>query len=250
MKGGEINMTKKNQILNRVPRKLAIQNKVDDDKTVKLSLHGDIGTAWYDSISLKDIQRTLKGVTAETLEVHINSYGGDVFESIAIHNYLMYERTEKIVTFTDGIAASGGSIIFMAGDDRIMPANTQLMIHNPWTVTWGNAKELRLVANRLEKTQTSLEETYMAKFVGAVEELKTLLDQEEHLTAEESLAFGFATEVVREVVIEDPKGQEETIKNTLFEKYAASKVKPQDQEIPGNKETANTNIIKNFINNF
>lgn len=236
-------------MLNKIPRLFEVQNKADEKK-VKVLLHGDIGSNWYDSISLEDVKAQLKDVSdVDEIEVHINSYGGDVFESIAIHNYLKHERSEKITTFDDGIAASGGSIIFMAGDKRVMPANTQVMIHNPWTVTYGNAKELRHTADCLEKIQTSLEECYLPHFVGTREELKVLLDQEEHLTADESLVFGFATEVLKETKsteeLEDPLDS----KNSLLGKYAASAKKT-----PGKKEEStepkDTSIIKNFIKSF
>lgn len=230
---------KDNRKLNTINRKVAFENSAG--KKGKLYLHGDIGPSWFDSVSLSSVKSQLRNVKdIDEIEVHINSYGGDVFESIAILNYLKYERSEKITTVVDGIAASGGSIIFMAGDERVMPSNTQVMIHNPWTITYGNAKELRKIADDLEKTQSSLEECYLPYFVGTHEELKVLLDKEEFLTADESHAFGFATEILREVKTQEEP--QDNFVNSLMNKYAANsqQPKPNEQEQP--------NIISNFIN--
>lgn len=238
------------QVLNKIPKKVTILNSAN--KTTKLYLHGDIGPDWFESVSLKQVKYQLANVKGmEKIEVHINSYGGDVFESIAILNYLKNEREEEIVTYVDGIAASGGSIIFMAGDKRIMPANTQLMIHNPWTITYGNAKELRKTANDLEKIQTSLEECYLPFFVGENSELQVLLDKEEFLTADESKLLGLATEVMRDTKNVEQEG---AFKDSLIGKYAAmlgesGLESPSDtQKNEENEPDEPINYISNFLN--
>jgi len=65
----------------------------------------------------------------DTLNIYINSPGGDVFEGNTIYNMLKRKTYTKNV-YVDGIAASIASIIAMAGDKIIMPSNTMMMIHN------------------------------------------------------------------------------------------------------------------------
>jgi ATP-dependent Clp protease protease subunit len=55
----------------------------------------------------------------EVINVHINSYGGEVAEGLAIYNLLRNHKA-KVRTYCDGFACSIASVIFMAGDERIM----------------------------------------------------------------------------------------------------------------------------------
>lgn len=197
------------------PIKNAFDIKNEQDGKSTIYLYGTVG-GYYNGISLSSVKDALEQISTSNIEVHINSYGGDLFEGIAIKN-LLKQREEKITVYIDGIAASAASIIAMAGDEIIMPADAQLMIHNPWTYAAGNAVELRKIADDLEKSQTSLEESYMKRFVGTRDELKALLDEETQLTAEEAIAFGLADRLDEEFVSsEDPI----SAKATLIQKLA------------------------------
>lgn len=201
-------MSKLNELMQANPIKNEIAVKSEEGKNSKIFLYGTVGS--YYGVSLDSIQEALNNVEGNEIEIHINSYGGDLFEGIAIKN-LLKQRDEKIIIYIDGIAASAASIIAMSGDEIIIPADAQLMIHNPWTFAGGNAKELHKIADDLIKMQTSLEESYLKRFVGSREELKTLLDEETYLTAEESIAFGLADRM-------DEKINEDTSKEPISAK--------------------------------
>ena len=78
----------------------------------------------------------------DEIEVHINSNGGAVSEGLAIYNVLKNSKA-KVTTYCDGFACSPASVIFMAGDERVMNGASLLMIHDAWTYGQGNAAELR-----------------------------------------------------------------------------------------------------------
>ena len=183
--------------LNALKQKNPIQTRIsvesENEEKIQLLLYGDIGQYYsWSGISLDGVVSALAGKSADTIEVFINSYGGDMFESIAIKNYLI-RRPEKIITYVDGIAASGGSLIAMAGDEIIMPKDAQLMIHNPWTIAAGNADDFRKLADEMDKANTSIQETYLTHFNDSREKLGELLAAESWLTAEEALGYGLAT---------------------------------------------------------
>lgn len=133
----------------------------------------------------------------DTLNIYINSPGGDVFEGNAIYNMLKRKKCTKNV-YVDGLAASIASVIAMAGDKIIMPSNSMLMIHNAWTYTVGNSKELRETADMLDKINTSIRQTYLDKSNGKIDEedLTKLMDNETWLTAQEAYDYGLCDEVV------------------------------------------------------
>ncbi len=191
---------------------------VSDDDKATLYLHGTVGGYW-EGINFNDVRNALASFQGNEIEVHINSYGGDMFEGIAIKNFFS-QRKETVTVIIDGLAASAASIIAMGADKILMPKDTQLMIHNPWTFAYGNAKELRKVADDLEKAQVSVEETYLKRFKGDREELKALLDEETFLTADEAVTLGLADGIYGEDEPEEVSNDAETnVLDSLMAKY-------------------------------
>jgi len=219
-------------------------------------LYGSIGSGWFADISSKDVKAKLDSITAKTINIHINSPGGDVFESIAIHNLLKNHKA-SIKVYIDGLAASGASVIAMAGDKIIMPKNTMMMIHRAWTFAYGNAAELRKIANDLEKIDTAVTESYTSRFVGERSELERLLDEETWLTAAECKVLGFCDEIVDEIEIPDEEDEQEetSAKEELLNKYIAASlnVKAVTQTTENNykpkeeKPMNNASIIYQFL---
>lgn len=160
-----------------------------------LSIYEDIG---FWGTQAKDFLADLAKVEGPKLRVEINSPGGDVFAATAMYNGLRASG-KSIETVCMGVAASAASLVFMAGDDRVMPKNTHLMVHNPWTVALGNADELRETAGVLDKIGNSIQATYTARSGMKDDEVKALLSKDTWLTADECKANGFATEVTEEI---------------------------------------------------
>lgn len=168
-----------------------------DDKTGELTLYGEISdyTWWGDEVTPKQFKEDLDALgDIDILNVYINSPGGDVFAGQAI--YSMLKRHKAYVNvFIDGIAASIASLIAMAGDKVIMPANAMMMIHNPWVFATGNANDLRKIADDLDKIGDSMIVAYESKSALTTKEIKELMDAESWLSAEDSQKYGFADEI-------------------------------------------------------
>ena len=129
------------------------------------------------------------------LNVHINSYGGETFQGLAIYN-LLKQHKAQINVYVDGIAASSASIIAMAADKVYMPKTALMMIHNCWLLAIGNAKELRKTADDMDKIAVAYKEAYLSKINITEEKLDKLLDEETYLTADECIEMGFADEII------------------------------------------------------
>ena len=154
---------------------------------------------YYDTdTSAAGFRDTLKDLgDVKTINLHINSPGGSVFEGIAIYNMLKQNKAHVNV-YVDGLAASIASVIAMSGDAIFMPSNSMLMIHNPWTMAVGNASELRKQADDLDKITESSIQTYLNQAGDKLDEetLRQLMDDETWLTAKEAVDYGLATEVI------------------------------------------------------
>ena len=163
----------------------------------ELTIYGDITSfPWFDGdVSANNLSRQLAEMqNVSQINVYINSYGGEVAEGLAIYNALK-RHPAKVVTYCDGFACSIASVIFMAGEERIMCNPSFLMIHDAWSYAAGNADELRKQADDLEKITTASVEAYMARCNLTEEELRAKMKAETWLSEEEALEMGFATRI-------------------------------------------------------
>ncbi len=169
-----------------------------DKRTADLFIFGEITSwRWYDEdVSASSFQKDLESIgQVDTLNIHINSCGGDVFEGIAIFNLIKQYNAIKNV-YIDGIAGSIASVIAMAGDNIYMSNTSIIMIHNCWTWASGNAEDLRKTADDMDKVMKALKNAYLAKVNIKEERLQELLDEESYLTADECLEMGFCSEII------------------------------------------------------
>lgn len=164
----------------------------------ELMLYGEISSEswWGDEVTPKQFKADLDTLgDIHTLNVYINSPGGDVFAGQAIHTMLKRHKAHVNV-YIDGLAASIASVIAMAGDTVYMGKNTMMMIHNPWTGAYGNEHDFRKLAEDLNKIRESLIEAYLSKAKDMDrDKLIEMLDAETWLTAQECIDYGFASEL-------------------------------------------------------
>lgn len=170
------------------------------NETATINIYGDITSwAWEElgEVSAVNLSKQLDALgDVNEINVYINSYGGEVAEGLAIYNALKRHKA-KVTTFCDGFACSIASVIFMAGDERVMSESSLLMIHNAWTWASGNAEELRKQADDLEKITQASVEAYKAHSSLTEKEIKKLMDNETWILPEEALSYGFATKIDR-----------------------------------------------------
>ncbi|SDZ19201.1 head maturation protease, ClpP-related [Tindallia californiensis] len=230
----------------KIDTKLEVKNEVEEE-AAELYLYGAIRQAfWFDEeddvISAKRVRNALNELKGKAVNVHINSPGGDVFESIAICNKLK-QHDGEIIVYVDSLAGSGASIVCTGADKVYMFSNSMQMIHKAWTFEVGNADALRKTANDLDKIDATLKSSYMNRFVGTEEELESLLAEETFLTSEECLALGLCDEIISGQAEVDKKPQNNT-KETLLTKYAAQ-AKPQ-----GNAPGKHNEEVKSILTKF
>lgn len=164
-----------------------------DAGQVKITLYGVIGDDWFGPPVEAEIAAQLAANRDAHAIVHINSEGGDMFCGIAIRSMLA-AHPGGVTCIVEGIAASAASIIAMAGK-AVMCRGAMLMIHNPWACVAGDAADMRTAADMLDKAQAGLIAIYEAKTKKSPADLKTLLDAETWMTADEAIAAGFADEM-------------------------------------------------------
>ncbi|MBU2701172.1 ATP-dependent Clp endopeptidase proteolytic subunit ClpP [Sporomusaceae bacterium BoRhaA] len=170
----------------------------------ELYLYGEIasGSSWWsDTVTPKSFKADLDALgNIETLNIYVNSPGGDVFAGHAIASMIKRCNAET-VAYVDGLAASMASVVVCACNKMVMPSNTMLMIHNPWSRMAGNANDFRKMAGDLDKIGESSMAIYREKTGLSDEKLKELLDAETWLTAQEAKDLGLCDEIEKAVNI-------------------------------------------------
>lgn len=169
--------------------KLEIKSQVKN--VAEVFFYGDVSR--YD-ISAEMVASLLGSLEDSVTEIDVRMFsgGGDVFEGIAIYNIL--KRSDKKITMhIDGLAASIASIIILAADEIVIGEGSQIMIHNPWTISMGDKSELQSTIDRLEMVEREMVKIYQ-KATGLSEiEITNMMAKETWMNDDQALEFGFAT---------------------------------------------------------
>lgn len=172
-----------------------VQAEGSDEATVYLydAIVGDRLTAEYwGGVCAQDLVPQIAAIQAGTINLRINSPGGDVFAAQAIVTALK-QHSARIVGHVDGIAASAATAIACACDEVVMAAGSMYMIHNAWTFAMGNRNDLQKTVDLLVKIDGQLAAQYVAQSGQTTEQVTAWMDAETWFTADEALASGFAT---------------------------------------------------------
>lgn len=189
-------------------------------RTADINIYGDITgnaeliNAWCEAdtgaVSARGIVQEIKDLDVDEINVYINSYGGEVAEALAIYSALK-RHSASVHTFCDGFACSAATIIFCAGDVRTMGSIALMMIHNCMSyIGYANSNEMRKAAEDNDKINQSSINAYMSVVNISEEEVRKMMDDTTWLTAEESLKYGFATEVA------DMEEDEQEVQQSAF----------------------------------
>ena len=152
----------------------------------------------YWGASAKALVEALDGAGEKTIHLHINSPGGDVFEARAMVSAVRarQQRGGKVVSFIDGLAASAATYLSLAGDQVHIAEGGMFMVHNSWTLAWGNKTELRSTADLLDKIDGTISADYARKTGASTEQIEAWMEAETWFTGAEALAAGFVDSVI------------------------------------------------------
>lgn len=158
----------------------------------EVTIYDEIG---FFGVTAADFIRDLADIKASTINLRINSPGGDVFDGVAIFNAIK-RHTAQVNVFVDGLAASAASFIAMAGDKVLMSPHSQMMIHEASGLAIGNAEDMRKLADMLDKTSTSIADIYAERAGGTTAEWRARMKDETWYSDHEAVAAGLADEVI------------------------------------------------------
>jgi len=180
---------------------------------------------------------------AKTLNVYINSPGGDVFEGRAIMAALG-RFTGKTVAHIDSLCASAATSIALACNEVRMSEGAFFMIHNASGMVWGDKSAMRETADLLEKVEGAIVNDYTAKTGKDEDQIRSWMDAETWFTAAEALENGF----VDSVVSTDKKAKNEWNLSAFNNAPQALKEPPAPEPEAERKEPASAGFFMSAAN--
>lgn len=187
--------------MKRSPLLNLIRDNMNKPRSFDVKASGDQATIYlYDAIdpwwgiSAEAFAQQLNAVTAPTINLRINSPGGDVFEARAIVTAIR-QHPANIIAHVDGVAASAASYIALAANEVEISDGAFFMVHKAWTFEMGNADDLRKTAGLLDQIDDSIANDYAARTGKSKDQMLALMTAETWLTATEAKDIGFADRI-------------------------------------------------------
>lgn len=166
-----------------------IANKTADESDVYI--YDEIG--WF-GITANDFVQDLQAVAAKTINLHVSSPGGEVFDGIAIYNALKNHSATVNVTI-DSLAASIASVIAQAGDKISIAKTASIMIHEPAGMAWGDAATMRKLAEELDMIGDTISEIYSDRAGDTPADWRSRMTDETWYRGQAAVDAGLADEV-------------------------------------------------------
>lgn len=155
---------------------------------------------WWLGVNALDLVADLDAISAPSIRVEINSPGGDVWDGVAIYNALR-NHPATVTTRIDGMAASIASVIFQAGDHRVVHDSSQMMIHNAWGMTVGDHQDHADMVGVLQQQDKVIAGIYAANSDADADHFQTLMDAETWMVGAEIVEHGLADQVIEPAAV-------------------------------------------------
>ncbi|MBR6084943.1 MAG: ATP-dependent Clp protease proteolytic subunit [Spirochaetales bacterium] len=165
-------------------------------KTRSILLSGEINKESADRF-IKDLL-VLESESSDPVKVFINSPGGDVDAGFAIYDMVRFVSCPVIMVGT-GLIASAASLILLAvpAERRVGLPNSSYLIHQPLSEMKGNATDIEIHAQQLEKVKEKLNRIISEATGTDLETVASDTDRDHWLDAEQALEYGLISKVVR-----------------------------------------------------
>jgi len=169
-------------------RDLRVENQSD---SATIFLYGVIDE--YFGVSAQSLAVELENHRDKPVTLRINSPGGDVFDGRAM--YAAIRQHGNVTAQIDGLAASAATYVAMAAKSISIVDGGFMMIHNAWTLAFGNKNDLIELADLLDKFDESIINDYIKKTGKSKEEIAAMMDAETWMNAIEAKDMGFVDSI-------------------------------------------------------
>lgn len=131
------------------------------------------------------------------ISFYINSPGGSVSAGMAIYDTMQYIKCD-VSTICMGMAASMGAFLLAAGakGKRLALPNSEIMIHQPLGQAQGQATDILIHANHIEKTRANLNRILAENTGKPLEVIQRDTERDNFMSATEAAEYGLIDKVI------------------------------------------------------
>lgn len=197
-------------------------------------IFGDITSYPYldsDTSAYRLAQQLQKAGDLAEINVHVDSYGGEVSEGFAIYNAIR-NKNARVKTYADGFVASAAIYPFLAGDERVANNVSAFYFHPVIGEKHGYAEDLREAADELDK----LTEIGLGAFTAAgmsEQAARDLIDSKTWYAPEAVLEMGLATSIQKQG---DSKTATQSVRNLIVRQMLDPPAPPAPPKEPKQKK--------------
>lgn len=175
------------------------------------------GSESQTEVGLMDFKEQLDNLgNVQTLNIYINSPGGDVFTASTMISMLkrVKDKGTVINSYVDGLSASAASFLMMVADNIYLYKNSTVMVHKPMSIAFGNANEMQKTIDALNKIEESvMMPMYMTKSKVDEETIQALINDETWFSAKEMDKYFDV------ILVDEEKKAVASVSSSLFKGY-------------------------------
>ena len=150
---------------------------------------------WGDETTPEEFERELYGGVGD-VDMWISSPGGDVFAAAQIYNSISQYKGGQITAFVYGLCASAATVVTMAANKIMISPAALMLIHNPYTLAWGESEDMKKTAEQLDAVKETIINAYVKKTGLDRAALSEYMNQEKAFDAMEAIDLGFADALI------------------------------------------------------
>jgi ATP-dependent Clp protease, protease subunit len=131
------------------------------------------------------------------INLYINSPGGSVYSGLAIYDTMQFIKPD-VATTCVGIAMSMGALLLAGGaaGKRTALPNSKILIHQVWGGYQGQASDIEIHARETIALKRKLEEIMSHHTSKEIDKVRTDMDRDYFMTAEEATEYGIIDRVI------------------------------------------------------
>ena len=179
---------------NRGERSYDIFSRLLNDRIIVLSDEINDATA---SLVVAQLLYLESQDSEKDISLYINSPGGSVTAGMAIYDTMQFVKPD-VSTICVGMAASMGAFLLSSGakGKRFALPNSEIMIHQPLGGFQGQASDIKIHADHIERIKQRLNTILAANTDQPYEVIERETDRDNFMSAEDAMKFGLVDKVI------------------------------------------------------
>ena len=125
----------------------------------------------------------------------ISTNGGSLYDAFAAYDHIQkIKKNIDVVTVAEGFVSSAGTILVLAGTERLIMRNCGMLFHQLSSEVHGKFNEMQDEVEGCTWLMNKMCRLYSRKSNLSIREVRKLLDGEKTLSAKKCIAMGFVSD--------------------------------------------------------